>query len=117
MGKQLRVAGTMEFDSDAESFHARRVSAIIAAAGGYLKSADWSARQDEWVGARVMTPDGLPAIGLVPGRSRVYPASGHNLLGLMLGPATGRMVADLVTDRPDPAVSGLLSPGRRAVRA
>ena len=117
MGKQLRVAGTMEFDNDAEAFQPRRISAIIAAAGGYLKSAAWSARQDEWVGARVMTPDGLPAIGLVPGHSRVYLASGHNMLGLMLGPATGRLVTDLVTGRPDPAISRLLSPGRRAVRA
>ncbi|OEV30720.1 hypothetical protein AN219_09175 [Streptomyces nanshensis] len=117
MGGRLRVAGTMEFDSDAEAFHPRRVSAIVAAARGYLKSAAWSARQDEWVGARVMTPDGLPAIGLVPGKSRVYLASGHNMLGLMLGPATGRMVAGLIADRPDPAVSELLSPARQAVRA
>lgn len=117
MGKQLRVAGTMEFDSDAEVFRPRRVSAIVSAAGNCLKWADWSARQDEWVGARVLTPDGLPAIGLVPGRSRVYLASGHNMLGLMLGPATGRLITDLVTSRPDPAVSALLSPGRHAVRA
>ncbi|WP_314174025.1 NAD(P)/FAD-dependent oxidoreductase [Streptomyces winkii] len=117
MGKQLRVAGTMEFDSDADAFHPRRIRAIVNAARGCLKSADWAARHEEWVGARVMTPDGLPAIGLVPGRSRVYLASGHNMLGLMLGPATGRMVAGLVTDRPDPAISTLLSPGRPALRA
>jgi D-amino-acid dehydrogenase len=117
MGKQLRVAGTMEFDNDADAFHPRRISAIIAGAGGYLKSAAWSGRQDEWVGARVMTPDGLPAVGLVPGHSRVYLASGHNMLGLMLGPATGRLVADLLTHRPDAALSELLSPGRSAVRA
>ncbi|WP_074467026.1 FAD-binding oxidoreductase [Streptomyces sp. WMMB 322] len=116
MGERLRVAGSMEFDSNADAFHPRRVEAVVAAAGGYLRSADWSGRQDEWVGARVMTPDGLPAVGLVPGHSRIHLASGHNMLGLMLGPATGRLIADLLSPGPAPAVSGLLSPGRSAIR-
>ena len=112
MGKRVRVAGTMEFDSDPDAFHARRIAAIVAAASGYLRSADWSGRQDEWVGARVLTPDGLPAIGPVPGQPRVLLASGHNMLGLMLGPATGRLVTDFVTASPDPVLAAALSPRR-----
>jgi D-amino-acid dehydrogenase len=114
MGKRLRVAGTMEFDNNADSFHSRRVDAIVTAAGGYLKSAGWQARQDEWVGARVMTPDGLPAIGHLPGRSRILLASGHNMLGLMLGPATGRLITDFVTGTPDRALATQLAPSRLA---
>ncbi|WP_232665704.1 NAD(P)/FAD-dependent oxidoreductase [Pseudonocardia sp. TRM90224] len=116
MGKRLRVAGTMEFGSGAEEFHARRVAAIVAAARGYLPDADWAGRQDEWVGARVMTPDGLPLIGPVPGRHRILLASGHNMLGLMLAPATGRLVAGLVTGTADPVVAAPLAPGRLARR-
>jgi D-amino-acid dehydrogenase len=115
-GKRLRVAGTMEFDIDPDAFHPRRIDAILAAAGGYLKSADWAGRQDEWVGARVMTPDGLPAVGPVPGCSRVLLASGHNMLGLMLGPATGRVVTDLVLGAQDPALATALDPARLARR-
>jgi D-amino-acid dehydrogenase len=114
MGKRLRVAGTMEFGGGPEEFHARRVAAIVAAARGYLRDADWSSRQDEWVGARVMTPDGLPAIGALPGHPRILLASGHNMLGLMLGPATGKLVAGFVQGTQDPVVAAPLDPARLA---
>ncbi|GAA1971563.1 NAD(P)/FAD-dependent oxidoreductase [Amycolatopsis minnesotensis] len=115
MGGRLRVAGTMEFDSDPDAFHARRIAAIVAAARPYL-AADWDGRRDEWVGARVLTPDGLPAIGRVPGRERILLASGHNMLGLMLGPATGRLITDFVAGEPDPALVSALDPDRLARR-
>ncbi|MET8682136.1 FAD-dependent oxidoreductase [Streptomyces sp. NPDC004647] len=66
-------------------------SAAVSAARGL------DDRQEEWVGARPMTPDGLPLTGPLPGSSRVMPATGHNMLGLILGPATGRMVTGLLT--------------------
>ena len=114
MGKRLRVAGTMEFDRDPEAFHPRRVAAVVEGARDYLRGVDWAARQEEWVGARVMTPDGLPGIGRLPGSPRVLLASGHNMLGLMLAPATGRLVTDLVTGHADPVLAAALDPARLA---
>jgi D-amino-acid dehydrogenase len=43
-----------------------------------------------------MTPDGLPAIGRLPRHRNVFVAAGHNMLGLVLAPSTGRLVAELV---------------------
>ncbi|HJP77799.1 MAG TPA: FAD-dependent oxidoreductase [Pseudonocardiaceae bacterium] len=101
IGDALRIAGTMEFDRDHDRFDPRRIAAIVAAAKPYLDGVDWTGRRDEWVGPRPMTPDGLPAIGPLPGHENVLVASGHNMLGLMLAPSTGRLVADLITgDRP-----------------
>ncbi|MEU9456078.1 FAD-dependent oxidoreductase [Streptomyces sp. NPDC048277] len=97
LGKQVRVAGTMEFDRDPDRFRQRRVDAIVAAARPCLPGADWEARESEWMGPRPMTPDGLPLIGPLPGHPRVLLATGHNMLGLMLAPATGRLVTGLVT--------------------
>ena len=97
MHKKIRVAGTMEFDRDHDRFDPRRITAMITAARPYFQDVEWSRREDEWVGSRPMTPDGLPAIGRLPGRARTYVAAGHNMLGLMLGPSTGTMIADLVT--------------------
>ncbi|MFC9673402.1 NAD(P)/FAD-dependent oxidoreductase [Streptomyces sp. NPDC056949] len=96
-GERIRVAGTMEFEADADRYREARVRAIVAAARPYLKGADWAGREEEWVGARPLTRDGLPLIGAVPGTSRIVAAGGHNMLGLMLAPATGRAVAGLVT--------------------
>lgn len=116
MGKRVRVAGTMEFDRDTDRFRPRRLDAIVTAARPYLRHADWEDRTEEWVGARPMTPDGLPLIGQLPGRPRVLLATGHNMLGLMLGPATGRLVSGLLTGDADPATAAPFAPSRR-VRA
>jgi D-amino-acid dehydrogenase len=111
MGDRVRIAGTMEFDRDPDRFNPGRVTAIVAAARPYLSDVDWSARTHEWVGARPMTPDGLPVIGPVPGQPRTFVATGHNMLGLALAPTTGRLVADLVTGRPAP-LAPLFAPSR-----
>lgn len=96
MGERLRFAGTMEFDGTYDRFDRRRIEAIVRAVSPYLRSIDWAGRSEEWVGPRPMTPDGLPYIGPLPGRSRVFVAAGHNMLGVTLAPATGKVVADLV---------------------
>ncbi|MCW2947322.1 MAG: dependent oxidoreductase, partial [Actinoallomurus sp.] len=114
LAKATRIAGTMEFDRDHDRFDARRVTAIATAARPYLRGVAWENRTDEWTGARPMTPDGLPAIGHLPGHRNIYVASGHNMLGLTLGPATGRLVTDLLTGGTAPAAA--FDPARIARR-
>jgi D-amino-acid dehydrogenase len=55
------------------------------------------------VGLRPTSDDDLPLLGRVPGVDNAYVASGHGANGLLLGPVSGRMVADLVAGR-DPGV-------------
>lgn len=50
-----------------------------------------------WVGARPSFPDSRPVIGPAPGRPGLWLAIGHAHWGLTLGPATGRLIADLIT--------------------
>ncbi|MFF3458385.1 NAD(P)/FAD-dependent oxidoreductase [Streptomyces sp. NPDC002730] len=116
LGKRLRIAGTMEFDHDPDRFRQGRVDAIIAATRPCLRGADWERREQEWMGPRPMTPDGLPLIGRVPGTSGVLLATGHNMLGLMLGPATGRLVTGLLTGGADPGLAARFDPARTARR-
>ncbi|MGY2873630.1 D-amino-acid dehydrogenase [Marmoricola sp. URHA0025 HA25] len=99
MVRGLRVAGILEFDGTFDRFNRRRIAAIAAIAGQRLSSVDWSTRSEEWVGARPMTPDGVPFIGPVSSDGRVLVATGHNMLGFGLAPATGELVADLLTGR------------------
>jgi D-amino-acid dehydrogenase len=50
-----------------------------------------------WRGARPMTPTGVPFIGAVA--PNVVAATGHNTMGMTLGPVTGQMVSDLITQQ------------------
>ncbi|MEM7651576.1 MAG: FAD-dependent oxidoreductase, partial [Pseudomonadota bacterium] len=52
----------------------------------------------EWLGHRPAPSDSLPLIGEI-GASGVYSALGHHHIGLTGGPKTGRLVADLITDK------------------
>ncbi len=54
------------------------------------------------MGYRPSMPDSLPIIGAAPSAPSVVLAFGHGHLGLTLGAVTGRLVADLMTDRPLP---------------
>ena len=98
MGARLRIAGTMEFDGTMDRFNRRRIDAIVRGLEDVLTGVDVAARTEEWVGPRPMTPDGLPLIGAVPGHPRVLVASGHNMLGVTLGPVTGRAMARSIVD-------------------
>mgnify|MGYP001953802523 CR=1 FL=1 len=92
LGDRLRVAGMMEFRKPHAPLDPRRIAAIADAARPLLRGADLDRRQDEWVGSRPCTTDGLPLIGAT--RSpRVYVAGGHGMWGITLGPVTGRLLA------------------------
>jgi D-amino-acid dehydrogenase len=44
-----------------------------------------------------MTPDSLPLIGRAPALENVFVAAGHGMLGVSMSPATGRLIAELVS--------------------
>jgi D-amino-acid dehydrogenase len=52
---------------------------------------------DPWMGARPCTPDMLPIIGKAPRHPNLWFAFGHAHHGLTLGPATGRLIAEMLT--------------------
>jgi D-amino-acid dehydrogenase len=92
IGDRLRVAGMMEFRRPEAALDQRRIRAIAEAARPLLQGADLDARQDEWVGSRPCTIDGLPLVGATRS-SRVFAAGGHGMWGITLGPVTGRLLA------------------------
>jgi D-amino-acid dehydrogenase len=51
------------------------------------------------VGLRPVSDDDLPVLGPLPDVGNVHVATGHGANGLLLGPVSGRLVADLVADR------------------
>jgi D-amino-acid dehydrogenase len=101
---RLRIAGTMELGGSSNGSIAQdRIKAITTAAAPFLDGVDWSSVTEQWVGSRPMTPDGLPYIGRVGRSERVFAATGHNMLGLSLAPATGQAIAGLISGDGDDA--------------
>ncbi|MDI3331216.1 MAG: FAD-dependent oxidoreductase [Micrococcus sp.] len=101
---RFRIAGTMEFRGPDEPLQPRRIEAIVNQARTLMTGMDLDDRRDEWVGSRPVTPDGLPIVGATraPG---VFVAGGHGMWGVVLGPATGKLLAEqMVTGRTDPAI-------------
>jgi D-amino-acid dehydrogenase len=50
-----------------------------------------------WMGARPCFADSRPVIGRAPGQPNLWLACGHGHSGLTLGPATGRLLAEMMT--------------------
>jgi len=99
MGGKLRVGGTMEICGTDLSVSRKRVQGIIESFCKFFpafKESDFKGIKP-WSGLRPCTPDGLPCIGPVPGLQNVTIVTGHAMLGLSLGPVTGKLVTDLIT--------------------
>ncbi|MFD4640213.1 NAD(P)/FAD-dependent oxidoreductase [Lentzea sp. NPDC058436] len=94
-GDRVRVAGTMEIADRDAPFHRGRLDAILRSIHPLVDGADWSDVRDPWVGARPLTPDGLPLIGQ-SAMDGVHVAGGHGMWGLTLGPVTGKLLAQQV---------------------
>ena len=65
-----------------------------------------------WAGLRPHCKDGLPLIGPFEGLDRLYIATGHFRNGILLGPLTGRLVAEMIVGEPVSFPLDAFSPGR-----
>lgn len=52
---------------------------------------------ETWMGSRPCFPDMRPVIGPAPGQPGLWLNYGHNHFGLTLGPASGRLLAEMMT--------------------
>ncbi|WP_299565667.1 FAD-binding oxidoreductase [uncultured Mycolicibacterium sp.] len=111
VGDRLRIAGMMEFRSVDAPMDPRRIQVLRNAASELLNGAHLDDRQDEWVGARPCTADGLPLIGATTS-PRVFAAGGHGMWGITLGPVTGRLLAEQITTGRTPDALRAVNPLR-----
>jgi D-amino-acid dehydrogenase len=97
---RFRIGSTMEFVGYDESIRPKRIGLLRDSARRYLH-VDWRESDEEpWYGWRPMTWDSLPIIDFSPAFSNVMIAAGHNMLGLSMAPATGKLVAEMLTSKP-----------------
>jgi D-amino-acid dehydrogenase len=112
MGGSVRFAGTLEFSGVNHDMRPARLEQLNKAAKRYLSGVGDIEYRSEWCGLRPCLPDGLPAVGPVPNHPDVILATGHAMLGLTLGPVTGKVVAEYLLDGAPTKDVRALSPGR-----
>lgn len=114
MGSTLRIGGTMEMGGLNDRIDPRRIQGIIKAVPLYYPdfSPDDFNGIKPWYGLRPCSPDGLPYIGRTRKIENLIIASGHAMMGLSLGPVTGKLVAELVSGQKPHIDLMLLSPDR-----
>ena len=92
----LRSAGTAEFAGLNAPPNYRRARIFESLTKRLLPDLN-TANTREWMGVRPSFSDSLPCIGEIPGFVGLYAAFGHSHYGLGMAPATGQVIASLLT--------------------
>lgn len=95
----FRLGSTMEFSGYDASLNQTRLSALERGAREYLHEPVGAVVHERWYGWRPMTWDDLPVLGRVPGKRKLWLATGHGMLGVSMSAASGQLMADLMTGR------------------
>jgi D-amino-acid dehydrogenase len=112
----LRFGGTMEIAGNDESINPARVRGILKTIPQYLPEfgpTDFEG-VEPWCGMRPCSPDGLPYIGRFRKYANLVAATGHAMIGVSLGPGTGKLVAAIVSGEAPVMDLGPVDPDRYA---
>ncbi len=114
MGNSLRFGGTMEIAGLNEDINPVRVQGIIKSVSKYYPkfTQDDFAGVQPWRGLRPCSPDGLPYLGRTAKYSNLSIATGHAMMGLSLGPITGKLMAEILSGEIPSIAIDALDPDR-----
>lgn len=105
--KHLLVGSTLEHAGFDKQTTDEALRSLQESAQGMLPALASVPVKRQWAGLRPGAPDGVPFIGRLPGWGNAWVNAGHYRNGLVLAPASARLMADLMTGRrpvvpPDP---------------
>jgi len=98
MNGSIRYGGTMEVGKINDQINMNRVKGIVESVPKYFPDfkLEIPAEKDIWFGFRPVSPNGMPYIGLSSNYNNLAIATGHAMIGLSLGPATGQMINEVL---------------------
>ncbi len=96
-----RFAGTMELAGINDAINPKRVKAISKSVSNYYQGLSLTKEEEATAdfGLRPCSPDGLPYIGRTHKYKNLIIASGHAMMGWSLGPPTGKLVSEIISDK------------------
>lgn len=109
---QLLVGSSRQFDTTDLRVEPAMLARMLRRALDYLPGLGELTTLRTWTGLRAATPDGLPLLGAHAGREGVWLALGHEGLGVTTAPASGELVAALMTGRAPAIDPAPYRPGR-----
>jgi D-amino-acid dehydrogenase len=106
-GPNLRVAGTAELGNRQTTLREQALQTLMKVLDDWFPHATAPSSAQFWVGRRPMTPDGAPLLG-PSGIHGLWINLGHGSTGWAMSLGSGRVVADLITQRePEIDLDGL----------
>jgi len=114
MNGSIRLGGTMEIDKINNKINMARVKGIVESTSKYfpqLKPA-MPAIESVWYGFRPCSPDGIPYIGRVNSYQNLVVATGHGMMGISLGPGTGKLISEILNHQKPSLETDIYSPSR-----
>ena len=106
----------MEIAGITRTINPARIRGIVNAVPSYFPdfAPDDFADVKPWSGLRPCSPDGMPYVGRLRAYENLSTATGHAMLGLSLGPITGKLISEILhAERPALDLS-ILAPDRYA---
>jgi D-amino-acid dehydrogenase len=101
LNSEIRFGGTLEItNSNDTRINSKRLGGIIDNINKFYPELKIQTPNKEavWFGLRPCTPSGLPIIEKSTKFSNLIISTGHAMMGLSLGPATGKLVSELVSE-------------------
>jgi len=98
LGNRMRAAGTAELCGYDLTLRRARLDTLVHVVRDLFPSAGDLVDAEPWAGLRPMTPDNPPVIGVTPYQN-LFLNTGHGTLGWTMACGSGRLLADLVSDR------------------
>ena len=95
MQQGIRVTTGVEFDDRDAPPSSAQLERVLPYANALFPLAE-AKESDPWLGRRPCFPDQLPMIGKAPRHEGLWFDFGHAHWGLTLGPASGRLLADMM---------------------
>lgn len=111
----LLVGSTLEHAGFDKSTTEEALQSLKASAEQLLPALTSVPVKRQWAGLRPGAPGGVPFIGRLPGCGNAWVNAGHYRNGLVLAPASARLVADLMTGRRPVVPPAPYDPGVRLV--
>ncbi len=92
----ILVGSTLEYSEFDKSTTDEALQSLKASAIEILPELRKYEPVQQWAGLRPSAPGGIPFVGIVPGYDNLYVNAGHFRNGLVLAPASARLLADIL---------------------